>query len=159
MVYDGQTTIMINKNKRDLAKAKGLNLSDVLDNALNVILDINNLNELDLNNYLVQIDRTNKGLDELEKTKQVKIDLLNNKINDLNEKEKDILKEKEQAIKSYEKTLKDLKQQKDNLKLEKQQTIKDYDLKINELKLQKDELEKGKKEQDEIENILKEIGE
>ena len=79
MVFDTHTTIKINSSKRDLAKAKGLKLQDVLDNALNIALGIDATDEIDATNYLIRMERLNKEITELNETKQLK----ETKINEL----------------------------------------------------------------------------
>ena len=113
MVFDTHTTVKIDSNKRDLAKAKGLKLQDILDNALNIALGINDIDEIDATNYLIKMERITKDLKELNETKEIKqkqinelnqdIETINYKINTLEAKLKTLEKEQsnEQKEKDY----------------------------------------------------------
>ena len=63
-----QTSVMIDKDKRDLAKQKGIKLQDVLDNALNNILDLEVKGkaqlEIDKDNILKEIALKEKQKEE-----------------------------------------------------------------------------------------------
>lgn len=103
MAFDTHTTVKIDSNKRDLAKAKGLKLQDILDNALNIALGINDIDEIDATNYLIKMERISNELKELKETKEIKqlqlkelnqdIEQLNYKINSLEANLKNLEKE------------------------------------------------------------------
>lgn len=75
-----QTSVMVDKDKRDLAKQKGLKLQDILDNALNVILELEVKGkaqlEIDQNDILKNIEFKELEIKEYLEKYQQKIDQL-----------------------------------------------------------------------------------
>ena len=80
-----QTSVMIDKDKRDLAKQKGIKLQDVLDNALNNILDLEVKGkaqlEIDKDNILKEIALKQKQKDEYLEKYQTDMMHLNMQLN------------------------------------------------------------------------------
>lgn len=101
-----QTSVMIDEDKRALAKQRGLKLQDLLDKALDMALDLevkgkaqleiekdNILKEIELKgnqkkeylkNYNMELERLEKQLQELEEKKDKVLEMNQNDINELN---------------------------------------------------------------------------
>ena len=75
-----QTSVMVDKDKRDLAKQKGLKLQDILDNALNVVLDLEVKGkaqlEIDQSDILKSIELKENEIKQYLKDYQTNIDHL-----------------------------------------------------------------------------------
>lgn len=87
MKLDKTTSIKVNSTKQELAKAKGYNLQDILDKALDTVLGLDN-DTYTVNGIKVELEESKEKLIELEKTKENEIAKVtreyDNKINDLN---------------------------------------------------------------------------
>lgn len=101
-----QTSVMIDEDKRALAKQRGLKLQDLLDKALDMALDLevkgkaqleiekdNILKEIELKenqkkeylkNYNMELEHLEKQLQELEEKKDKMLEMNQNDINELN---------------------------------------------------------------------------
>lgn len=64
--FNETTSVKINKEKKDLAKAKGLKLQDLLDNALNEELKLNEIprNQKKINDLNQEIESLKKTRDD-----------------------------------------------------------------------------------------------
>lgn len=89
VVFNETTCVKINKEKKDLAKSKGLKLQDILDNALNHALSIDDIECKD-----VRIKQIDDEIEKLKKTKEKaiadcekKINYLMKSLNDMKDRE------------------------------------------------------------------------
>jgi hypothetical protein len=88
--FDTQTNVRINKDKKDLIKRKGYKLQEVLDIAMNVILNIEGLEEQEILQKIEEIDDAMRNLalersmliEQLDKEKQRQKDDVKNKYYD-----------------------------------------------------------------------------
>ena len=112
MKFDTATNIKINSTKRDLAKAKGYKLQDILDKALDSVLEIDNINSS------LAFGTNDLKLNKEEALKQIKEAETN--------RELDI----EKITKKYDDEIRELQVTKENLLNE---INKDYDDKIDDL--------------------------
>ena len=71
MKFDTATNVRINSTKRDLAKAKGIKLQDLLDNALDKALEIENSMALGTDNLSLEKEAAEQEIKELEISKQL----------------------------------------------------------------------------------------
>ena len=71
------TTVKIDKSKRDLAKAKGIKLQDVLDIALDNVLNLESLTDTDVLKEKEDAELERKAI---ESKRETKIKILKNKI-------------------------------------------------------------------------------
>lgn len=87
MKLDKTTSIKVNSTKQELAKAKGYNLQDILDKALDTVLGLDN-DSYTVNDIKVELEESKEKVVELEKAKDNEIARVTkeyeNKINDLN---------------------------------------------------------------------------
>ena len=65
MKFDTATNVRINSTKRDLAKAKGIKLQDLLDNALDKALEIENSMALGTDNLSLEKEAAEQEIKEL----------------------------------------------------------------------------------------------
>ena len=110
------TSIKINRAKRDLAKAKGLKLQDVLDTALDNVLKIDSLTDTAI---LKEKEEAKQQLEIIKNDKKDSIDKLNKKLIAI---EKAIA----ESEKEYKKLIKDLKDKSVAIEDSIKQTEKDY---------------------------------
>ena len=82
MKFDTATNVRINSTKRDLAKAKGIKLQDLLDNALDKVLDIENSMALGLDNIRLEKEEAEKEIRELELNKQLDLERITKEYDD-----------------------------------------------------------------------------
>lgn len=89
VVFNETTCVKINKEKKDLAKSKGLKLQDILDNALNHALSIEDIECND-----IRIKQIDDEIEKLKKTKEKsiadcekKINILMKSLNDMKDRE------------------------------------------------------------------------
>lgn len=75
-MYNAITSIKIDKDKRDMAKAKGLKLQDLLDEALNVYLNLDDDTNEDLEKEKEEII---KKINDLEAKKKLELKNISNK--------------------------------------------------------------------------------
>ena len=87
--FNETTCVKINKEKKDLAKSKGLKLQDILDNALNDALSIEDIECTD-----IRIEQIDNQIEKLKKTKEKaiadcekKINLLMKSLNEMKDRE------------------------------------------------------------------------
>lgn len=80
------TTVKIDRSKRDLAKAKGLKLQEILDIALDNVLKLESLSNMDI---LKEKEETIKELAKIESDKKESINKLNNELKEIKEKIKE----------------------------------------------------------------------
>ena len=74
MKFDTATNVRINSTKRDLAKAKGIKLQDLLDNALDKALEIENSMALGLDHIRLEKEAAEKEIKELEENKKLDLE-------------------------------------------------------------------------------------
>ena len=125
------TTIKIDKAKRDLAKAKGLKLQDILDNALDTVLKIESLTNTDV---LKEKEETIKELAKVESDKKVAISNLNKEL-------KNIETSIAESEREYKKLMKELKAKAVAIEENIKETENKYNIKISELDLKINTLE------------------
>ncbi|MCI7291125.1 hypothetical protein MBBWO_11970 [Methanobrevibacter woesei] len=87
--FNETTCVKINKEKKDLAKSKGLKLQDILDNALNDALSIEDIECND-----IRVEQIDNQIEKLKKTKEKaiadcekKINLLMKSLNEMKDRE------------------------------------------------------------------------
>lgn len=82
MKFDTATNIRINSTKRDLAKAKGIKLQDLLDHALDTVLGMDNSKGFGLDNIKLDKEAAEKEIKELEKNKELDIERITKEYDD-----------------------------------------------------------------------------
>lgn len=89
--FNETTSVKINKEKKDLAKAKGLKLQDLLDNALNEELKLNEIprNQKKINDLTQEIESLKKTRDDAIADCEKKIDILMRNLNSSKERERE----------------------------------------------------------------------
>ena len=119
------TTVKIDKSKRDLAKAKGIKLQDVLDIALDNVLKLESLTDT---NVLKEKEDAELERKAIESERETKIKNLKN-----------ILKDTERAItdleREYKANLKELNKKLESIDDSIKEADKEYNIKLSELDL------------------------
>lgn len=146
------TSIKIDPEKRELVKKRGLILSDVLDQALDIALGIelkestnlvNDKEELEQNLTLLKTEKDKflkQNKKQIESLENEKDKTINNYINDYEKQVKSLEKEKDKFLKNYLKNHEDKLLELEN---EKNQYLKDYDTKISEIDFKIKNIEKA----------------
>lgn len=141
------TSVKIDNDKWEILKGRGYRLQDILDNAFNNLLDIENKDDKEIMKDIKKLEDKNKSyklekenlkkilknetkkleskIKELEENYKNKVDVLENKIEENNYK----IKESKKAIKEY-----NIKKEEEN---ENNKMIKDYTDLINKLMVYK----------------------
>lgn len=127
------TSIKVDRSKRDLAKAKGLKLQDILDIALDNVLKIESLTNTAV---LKEREEAIKELDIVKANKKLAVDNLNKEL-------KTIETTIAESEKDYKKHIKDLKAKAVAIEDSIKETEKDYNIEISGLDLKIETLEKN----------------
>ena len=87
--FDKCTCVKVNKEKMDLIKAKGLNLQDILDKAMDEELKLSDASDVkqEIDDLTLKIAKLKKERDESIKDCEKKIEILMKNLNELKDKE------------------------------------------------------------------------
>ena len=85
MKFDTATNVKINSTKRDLAKAKGFKLQDLLDKALDYVLELDNMNSniaFGTNDLKLEKEKVENEIKEAETNRELDIERVTKKYDD-----------------------------------------------------------------------------
>lgn len=87
--FDKCTCVKVNKEKMDLIKAKGLNLQDILDKAMDEELKLSDVSDVkqEIDDLTLKIAKLKKERDESIKDCEKKIEILMKNLNESKDKE------------------------------------------------------------------------